>query len=234
MRGMAWRALAIVIAAVSATGFWRARERAIPMEERSAVQMYGEPRTMLWAWETREDLRSLEAKRAGVAFFAGQIVLGREVRVHARREPVVIPPAVWTMAVVRLEASGSFVDSPGARSAAANAILQTAARPGIRGVQIDFDASATQRTFYGAVLREVRRTLPAEMPLSITALVSWCGRGSWLASLPIDEAVPMFFRMGGPASTGVSLPRSQGAVRAKVCAGSVGVSTDEAWPEIGG
>jgi hypothetical protein len=71
------------------------------------------------------------------------------------------------------------------------------------------------------------------MPLSMTALVSWCGDGSWLASLPVDEAVPMFFRMGGPSGTRARRARSQDGVRAGICTGSVGVSTDEAWPAIG-
>lgn len=195
--------------------------------------MAGEPRTMLWAWETREDLRSLDPQRAGVAFLAGEIVLGRETGVHPRREPVVIPPEVWTMAVVRLEPSAKFTDSPALRSATAKAVLETAARPGVRGLQIDFDAAASQRDFYASVLRALRQALPPEMPLSITALVSWCGGPGWLSSLPVNEAVPMFFRMGGPAAVGATLPRSQHGVRATVCAGSVGVSTDEAWPTIG-
>lgn len=100
-------------------------------------------------------------------------------------------------------------------------------------MQVDFDATATEHDFYAEVLREVRKELPRGMPLSMTALASWCGGGSWLASLPIDEAVPMFFRMGGPVATAARLPRSQRGVSTKVCEGSVGVSTDEIWPTIG-
>ena len=80
---------------------------------------------------------------------------------------------------------------------------------------------------------EVRRELPHEMPLSMTALVSWCSDGSWLRSLPVDEAVPMFFRMGGAVEERARRARNQNSVRAAVWAGSVGVSTDEAWPAIG-
>ena len=41
----------------------------------------------------------------------------------------------------------------------------------------------------------MRHRLPAT-PLSITALASWCVGDTWLEGLPIDEAVPMLFRMG--------------------------------------
>jgi len=45
--------------------------------------------------------------------------------------------------------------------------------------------------------------MPAGMPLSITTLLSWCaaspGSGDWMASLPIDEPVSMFFCLDGSA-----------------------------------
>jgi len=89
-----------------------------------------------------------------------------------------------------------------------------------------------QRDFYAAVLRDVRRDLPTGFPLSITALASWCGTHSWLQGLPIDEAVPMFFRMGGPAATRATASRSQSVIAEPLCSGSVGLSTDEAWPSV--
>jgi hypothetical protein len=70
------------------------------------------------------------------------------------------------------------------------------------------------------------------MPISITALVNWCGDNSWLHSLPIDEAVPMFFRMGGPAAVRAIRPKDASLVREPVCSGSAGISTDETWPAI--
>ena len=46
------------------------------------------------------------------------------------------------------------------------------------------------------LLAEVRRRVPVSMPLSITALTSWCESDGWIAGLPVVEAVPMLFRMG--------------------------------------
>ncbi len=69
-------------------------------------------------------------------------------------------------------------------------IAALAQQPGVRAIQVDFDPTTSQRTFYAAVLKELRPQLPPGMPLSVTALVSWCADQSWLATLPADEAVP--------------------------------------------
>ena len=68
------------------------------------------------------------------------------------------------------------------------------------------------------------------MPLSVTALASWCAYDRWLAATPVDEAVPMLFRMGKEQSLFRS--REEGPlVREPLCAGSLGVSADEPWPK---
>src|SRR6185503_13236026 len=74
------------------------------------------------------------------------------------------------------------------------------------------------------LLHAVRRELPPATPLSITALASWCMQDDWLGDLPIDEAVPMLFRMGRsePARDGV-IDR----LRAPACRGAIGTSLDE-------
>lgn len=96
----------------------------------------------------------------------------------------------------------------------------------LRALQVDFDATDSQRGFYAGVLRDVRSQMPVGMPLSMTALVSWCGPHSWLHGLPVDEAVPMLFRMGGPRRL------SAGSYRLvePMCRSSRGVATDEPWP----
>lgn len=222
---------AVVIAVAASWVHWRTEH--VSVESRIAGEMKGEPRIMLWAWETPEDLRGLDKSRTGVAFLAGELRVGDDVTVRPRMQPLALDPNTWVMAVVRVEPTPGFVDSEALRMKTARTLVGVAGQRGVRGVQVDFDATATQRDFYAAVLREVRRELPREMPISITALVSWCGDNSWLRSLPVDEAVPMFFRMGGPAVEGMRRTRSQNGIHAAVCTGSVGVSTDEAWPAIG-
>ena len=178
------------------------------------------PRTVLWAWEEPEDLRTAVPQRVGVAFLAERVFIGKQVNSIPRRQPILIPQGMWAEAVVRLEAGPAFHDDTATRNATAVAALTAARLPGIRALQIDFDATQSQRTFYADVLRQVRSGLPPDMRLEITALVSWCSQSQgWLHALPIDAAIPMDFRLG----------RHAGAwgVREPLCAGAIGVSTDE-------
>jgi hypothetical protein len=203
-----------------------------PSPALAAAPMQQEPPLMLWAWETPEDLSALNPQRAGVAFLAREVLLGSDLAVRPRYQSLRIAPGTWLIAVVRVETSSSFTPDSGIALRSARAIADAAQLPNVRALQIDFDATVSQRDFYLAVVRNVRADLPAGFPLSLTALVSWCGSRSWLHELQIDEAVPMFFRMGGPAATRASAARSQSVVVEPRCSGSIGLSTDENWPVI--
>jgi hypothetical protein len=67
--------------------------------------------------------------------------------------------------------------------------------------------------------------LPSGLPLSITALASWCMQDDWLGDLPIDEAVPMLFRMG-PSDHALRAGAAR-RLRAPACHGAIGTSLDE-------
>jgi hypothetical protein len=175
---------------------------------------------MLWAWEEPEDLRRLDPRRAGVAFLADRVFLGRDMRVLPRRQAMLVPDGVYAVAVVRIEAGPEFADSPQLRAETAAALLRAAALPHVRGLQVDFDAASSQREFYADVLRRVRAGMPPGRSLTMTALVSWCAEEhGWIAGLPVDAAVPMEFRLGKHVG--------RWAVREPLCAGSVGLATDE-------
>jgi hypothetical protein len=197
-----------------------------------APTMQHEPLTMLWVWETPEDLTTLDTSKAGVAFLSRELLLGTSVQIRPRRQPLRLSPNTWLMAVVRIETAPDFNPNATIIADAARTIAAVTQQPNVRAVQVDFDATTSQRSFYTAVLNQLRPQLPPNTPLSITALVSWCGDDSWLRPLPIDEAVPMFFRMGGPATTRAIRPKDISLVREPLCSGSVGISTDETWPAI--
>jgi hypothetical protein len=72
--------------------------------------------------------------------------------------------------------------------------------------------------------------MPEAIPLSMTALASWCSYDDWIGRLPVDEAVPMLFRME-PDRRHAPQDLPQFKIREPLCMGSVGVSTREAWPE---
>jgi hypothetical protein len=201
-----------------------------------------QPLAMLWAWETPEDLTTLDPAHTGVAFLARTVTLTQTgVTVQPRRQPLRLAPDTFLTAVVRIETGPGFSPTPTTATEAARNIAAAASLPNVRALQVDFDATASQRDLYAAILRDLRKQLPARIPLSITALVSWCGPHSWINTLrtsaliaapPIDEAVPMFFRMGGPASTRAAAPRTTAALAEPLCQTSLGLSTDEAWPTL--
>ena len=50
-------------------------------------------------------------------------------------------------------------------------------------IQIDFDATKSERSFYRELITDLRQRLPANVHLSITALASWCMDDDWLSDL---------------------------------------------------
>ena len=106
------------------------------------------------------------------------------------------------------------------------AIAETARFPGVAAVQIDFDATQSQRRTYRRLIEDVRNRIGAGVPLSITALASWCVGDRWLDGLPIDEAVPMLFQLG-PLNEPYREVSMAPSVAHPLCRGSLGTSLDE-------
>lgn len=194
----------------------------------------GLPRLMLWAWERPTDLQSL-APDVGVAFLAQTLFVRNDaVEVTPRRNPLLVSPHTPLVAVTRIESHAARLRSgQGAPESLqtmvttmALAIAATASLPRVRGVQIDFDAAESEREFYRALVLAVRQRVGPERPLSITALASWCSQDRWLTGLPVDEAVPMLFRMGPANTPYVGLGRSPSTAAAE-CRAALGTSLDE-------
>jgi hypothetical protein len=196
-------------------------------DARPASRAAGLPGLVLWAWERPVDLRALPPG-IGVAFLAQTITASAGATVVSpRRQPLLVAAAAPLIAVTRIETPAGE-PHPGEVDAIARAIAATASLPRVIAIQIDFDAVASQRPMYRRLLHAVRRALPPALPLSITALASWCMQDTWLDDLPIDEAVPMLFRMG----PGEEPLRKTAVARlqAPACAGAVGMSLDEPLP----
>ena len=97
----------------------------------------------------------------------------------------------------------------------------------VSAVQIDFDAKSSERAFYRDLIFDLRRKMPEQTALSITALASWCLQDDWISDLPVDEAVPMLFRMGVERRQIQMRLESGGDFSEPLCRRSNGVSTDE-------
>jgi hypothetical protein len=187
------------------------------------------PRVTLWAWERREDLHALNTRRFAIAYLDQTLTIGLTVQSQPRRNPLIVPTSATRNAVVRIEAPQTAIFNDENRNDAVQAILRTARQPGIAALQIDFDATRSQRPFYRDLLIDLRRQLPADLPLSITALASWCSWDSWIHDLPVDEAVPMMFRME-PDHRRAPASIDDFQIRGSLCRTSTGISTDEPWP----
>jgi hypothetical protein len=211
-------------------------ESGLRHETSLAVQEAGmPPALMLWAWERPEKLEFIDPLQTGVAFLCKTCRLaGDGVMVRPRLHPLLVPEGTYLMAVVRIESD--HIEKPALsetqREKLLSVLTRVSQREGIRAVQIDFDARFTQRAFYGALLRELRGRLPPSITLSMTSLASWCMYDDWLTELPVDEVVPMVFRMG-PDRRRIHSYLSRGrGFRSRACRESIGVSADETLPRI--
>jgi hypothetical protein len=219
--------LAAVMLVVLMTGMNHSAAR------RRATTFQAFPRLTVWAWEVPEDLRALDPRRYAVAYLDRTIFVSPEVSSRPRMQRLLVSPGTKVIAVVRIEppAASADLDAPDLPSTIAGLIERSAEKPGISALQVDFDATRSQRVFYADVLREVRKRLPNGMPLSVTALASWCSADDWISDLPVDEAVPMFFRMGRKGCPS-NEPGWTYPIREPLCGTSAGLSTDEPWPAI--
>lgn len=191
------------------------------------------PRVLLWAWERPEDLRFADSERVGVAFLAGTMHLrGTTMDFGPRLQPLRLAAGAKLVAVIRIETTADAALNQQQLDATRKRIVETGSLPQVVAIQIDFDATRSERAFYRQLLLDLREKLPATTPISITALASWCIGDDWIAGLPIDEAVPMLFRMGTGRNEVTSWMGSEHDFREPLCRGSVGVSTDEPWKSL--
>lgn len=188
-----------------------------------------QPAVVLWAWERPEDLTFINPRKTAVAYLAKTIFLRNErVVTKPRLQPIALPPGTTVIPVTRIEADdndpATLTDEQAKKVAAQ--ISELALLPNVSTIQVDFDATTSQREFYTNLLIKLRNTLPPSTNLSITALASWCQGDDWLADLPIDEAVPMLFRMGIDRNAILSRLAGEG-FQATRCESSAGISLDE-------
>ena len=187
-----------------------------------AVPVRPEQQLIPWAWERSEDLRFANQ----VAYYAGIITLEEnKVRVEPRRNPLRLAANTHRIAVIRIETHNPTLDQQ-QRENTVRAIQKLFGNRA-EELQIDFDATRSERAFYRALLHELKA-----QRLSITALTSWCFDDRWLGDLPIDEAVPMYFRMGRDARV-VRAHLARGAeIPEPRCRASAGISLDEPLPRM--
>ena len=190
------------------------------------------PRVILWAWERPEDLEFLNPQKFGIAFLAQTLTIkGGDVLFNPRHQPLKVPPGAKLIAVTRIE-SQKITRQPSelndeVHTKLVERIRKTLELNNVSGIQVDFDVAPTERTFYRRLLEKLRQELPDNVPLSMTALASFCVGDRWVSDLSVDEAVPMVFRMGTDSDPIKNLLTSGGDFRVDLCRRSYGVALDE-------
>jgi BarA-like signal transduction histidine kinase len=217
--------IAIVLAALIAGA-----SDTIPTTGRFATadRMSHFPRVILWAWERREDLAFIDPNETAVAYLARTLDLsGDGVVVHPRFQPLMVPQHTMLIAVVRIENDRRIPPTLSAsQRVEAARIIAGLVRTSPAAIQIDFDARRSERVFYSDLLTDVRSRMPHSIRLSMTALASWCLDDDWIAGLPVDEAVPMIYRMGPDAKEISTYLRSGGQFAPTFSRNSIGLSLD--------
>ena len=149
-----------------------------------------------WLWDGASAPAQADVQAAVV--MQHLLLNGPDILVRPRpRAPALMPGSPVTPVVhVEIGALRSPVDAERQRRAIVQAVLQVAPLSTSGWVQLDMETRASQRDFYQTAVRDLRRALPPQIKLSVTALAWWCRDPTWLDGLPADEIVPMFFRMG--------------------------------------
>jgi hypothetical protein len=130
------------------------------------------------------------------------------------------------MVHVEINRRRPLVWSPVLRAQISGAILHYATAIPARRVQLDFEVRASERQVLLDVLGDVRRGLPRGTQLSMTALASWCDTETWLSQAPVDEIVPMLFRMDKDGEVLKSRLAAGGDFRNPRCRTALGIATD--------
>lgn len=178
----------------------RRMQRPASAEEVTASLAQG----VAWIWPNSNGPQSVPG---GLAPYREAAVLVESLALRAdgverggRTQPLNVPIGVRLIPVVHVEAGEDAPAklTPLQRDAIVAAVRRqaglAASSAGI--LQLDFEAPARQRDTYRELVAAVREALPAPVRLSVTALAHWCTQGDWLDRLPVDEVVPMLYRLG--------------------------------------
>jgi hypothetical protein len=190
-------------------------------------------RLVLWVWERPEDLRFIDPQNTAVAYLASSFFISAKgIAFRPRLQPLALAAGTERIAVVRIETSNFPGDIPVSQviQRLVDECCELAAQQRVEHLQLDYDARVSERPFYRDFLTRLRVALPQWTHLSITALTSWCLGDPWIVGLPIDEAVPMAFRMGRDGAAIRDFMKNGASFDLPICAGSLGVSLDEMPP----
>lgn len=199
-----------------------------------AVGELDTPREFWWYWDRPAEQLPAPAPGVGAAVLVTHVIFsGQGYLLQPRRSALRLPDGTATMPVVHVEVDPA---RPFAANAAQNDALRAAVLDAVRRgsstwVQLDFEARRSQREFWRTAVQSIKASLPAGVRLSVTALASWCYGDRWIGDAPVDEIVPMYFRLK-QARRDYTVRSAAGVTEAR-CATAYGVADDEPdWPVL--
>lgn len=195
------------------------------------------PLLLYWAWEAPQEMTGLNPLKAGLAELAASIYIkGNQPIYHLRQQPLHAPEGIYRLAVIHIEARPQWkplLDQATAEKIAM-AIKKIYNRKKYNALQIDFEVSPAQRTFYRQLLLTLRQLMGPQQIISITALASWCTSDRWIgpANLPVDMVVPMYFSLNRDTQARQTFihyfPHAITRL-APECQSAIGLATFEPW-----
>lgn len=196
------------------------------------------PSPTIWAWDAAADLRFLTPGKESVAYYVGTILVSDEnVYFKPRNKIFKVPPDERIFPVFRIETRGVLRNETRteAKSSAQIKDIISIIKTNIANqkqndtpiVQIDFDATLSEREFYKALLKQMRKELDPKTRINVTALASWCLGDKWLSHDYVDEAVVMLFSMGGTEAQILKYIANNELVAGKGIELSIGLSANE-------
>ena len=193
-----------------------------------AAEDLDSPREFWWYWDRPAEQLPALAPGVGAAVLVTHVIFsGQGYMVQPRRSALRLPYDAATMPVIHVEVDPArpFAGSAAQNDGLRDAVLDAVRRGSSSWVQLDFEARRSQREFWLTAVKGIKANLPPGVRLSVTALASWCYEDRWLRDAPVDEIVPMYFRLKGArhdyllrSAVGVSEPR---------CSTAHGVADDE-------
>lgn len=189
---------------------------------------------VLWVWERPENLYFMKKEKVTYAYLAGTITkTDTGLTLYFRQQPLRIPDDSTTVATIRIEDKAKETTFGDSDIQEISDFVVSACLKDRKNIscQIDFDAGQSQIDFYKKLILAVRSKLPEGVKLSLTALLSWCiDNDPWFDNLPLDEIVPMFFRLGKDSNIYWQKISQEDLILNPLCQKSIGISTDEQLP----
>ena len=199
------RAIAAVAALAIVAAAWGVQARLAAGDQRAAspaqVKTALADRGVAWIWPASNGPAGV---REAAVLLETLVIHAEGVERMPRMQALALPAGVRLLPVLHVEAAADAPDafSPAQVDAIVAAFLRHAgeADAGAGMLQLDFEAPRRERAAYEALVARVRAALPARTRLSVTALAHWCIESDWLDRLPVDEVVPMLYRLGPNAA----------------------------------